>query len=372
MIPENIIKRIEIIINKDININNTIIFFDEIQISERAINSLKYFCEADINYRIICAGSLLGVKLHRFNSSFPVGKVRILSMYPMDFEEFLWACNEKKLSNEIRNCFKEKKLIMDVLHERALKYFLDYLFVGGMPQAVKNYIENDKNAMKFDRTIHTSIIMAYIADMRKYVNSPAEIVKINEIYESIPRQLAKENTKFKYNAVNPLANKRDYELPLDWLVASSLVYRACKTEKMQSPLKAYLDQSNFKIYLNDIGLLSSLSKTNLNDIQFENDNTFRGALTENYVAQALTALSKDLIYFKPTQTMEIDFVIADEMSNVIPIEVKSGTHIKSRSLSNYIIKHKPVYAIRISARNFGFTNNVFSVPLYAVFCLDKL
>ena len=366
LIPENIIKRIEIIINKDIDISNTIIFFDEIQISEKAINSLKYFCESEQNYRIICAGSLLGVKLHRFKSSFPVGKVRILNMYPMDFEEFLWACNERKLSDEIKNCYNQKMQMMDPLHEKALKYYLDYLYVGGMPQAVKNYVENEKDVIKFEREIHTSIITAYIADMRKYTISAAETIKINQIFESIPRQLAKENTKFKYNIVNPMANKRDYELPLDWLIASGLIYKSSKVEKMQSPLRAFLDQSNFKIYMNDVGLLSTLSGTNIQDIQFGDDNTFKGALTENYIAQMFMSKKYDLIYFKPTQTMKIDFAITDNEGNVIPVEVKSGTHIKSRSLTNYISKYKPKYAIRISARNFGFNNNINSIPLYAV------
>lgn len=370
LIPEEIIKKIEVIINKEIDVKNTIIFFDEIQISERAITSLKYFCESDKNYRIICAGSLLGVKLHRFKSSFPVGKVRILNMYPMDFEEFLWAIGEEKLSKEIQNCYNEKKQLLDILHERALQYYTDYLYIGGMPQAVLNYIKSDKNPLKFEREIHNSIITAYIADMRKYTNSAAETVKINAIYESIPRQLAKENTKFKYNIVNPMANKRDYELPLDWLIASSMIYKAVKAEKTQSPLRAFIDQSNFKIYLNDVGLLSTLAKTSYQDLQLSEDKTFRGALTENYIAQTLISNNQDLVYFKPSQTMEIDFLLNEE-GEIIPIEVKSGIHIKSRSLSNYLIKYKTKYAIRISARNFGFNNNIYSVPLYAAFCIGK-
>ena len=368
--PEDIIKKIEIIINKEIDAENTVIFFDEIQISERAITSLKYFCESDKNYRIICAGSLLGVKLHRFKSSFPVGKVRILNMYPMDFEEFLWAIDEEKLAMEIQKCYKEKTQILEILHDRALQYYTDYLYIGGMPQAVLNYIKNDKNPLKFEREIHDSIITSYIADMRKYTNSAAETVKINAIYESIPRQLAKENTKFKYNIVNPMANKRDYELPLDWLIASSMIYRAVKVEKTQSPLRAFIDQSNFKIYLNDVGLLSTLAKASYQELQLSEDKTFRRALTENYVAQTLISNNCDLIYFKPTQTMEIDFLLNEE-GEIIPIEVKSGLHVKSRSLSNYIIKYKPKYAIRISARNFGFNNGVYYVPLYAAFCIGK-
>lgn len=366
--PKEIIHQIEILIGEKIDIEKTVIFFDEIQICERAITSLKYFCEAKENYRIITAGSLLGVKLHRFESSFPVGKVRILNMYPMDFEEFLWAIGEEELSKEIRNCYTNRKPMADILHEKAIRYYQDYLYVGGMPQAVLNYIEHEKNSLLIERVIHNSIITAYIADMRKYTTSGAETIKINEIYDSIPKQLAKENTKFKYNIVKPTANKRDYELPLDWLVASSLIYKANKLERPETPLLIFIDNTNFKIYLNDVGLLSTLANVSYQDLQLNQNSIFKGALTENYVAQELKAKQIDLIYYKPTQTMEIDFIISKE-SQVIPIEIKAGEHIKSRSMSNYILKYKPPYAIRISARNFGFSNNIYSIPLYAVFCI---
>ncbi len=368
LVPKEIMSQIEVLIGEKIEIEKTVIFFDEIQICEKAITSLKYFCEAKENYRIITAGSLLGVKLHRFETSFPVGKVRILNMYPMDFEEFLWAIGEITLAEEIRKCFNQKKPMADILHDKAKQYYIDYLYVGGMPQAILNYIEHDKNCMLLERVIHNSIITAYIADMRKYTTSGAETIKINEIYDSIPRQLAKENTKFKYNLVKSTANRRDYELPLDWLVASSLVYKANKLERPETPLRVFVDATNFKVYLNDVGLLATLANVSYQDIQLNENNLFKGALTENYVAQELKSKQIDLLYYKPTQTMEIDFMIAEE-NQVIPIEVKAGEHIKSRSMSNYIMKYKPAYAIRISARNFGFSNQIYAIPLYAVFCL---
>ena len=238
MEPKEIIKYIEATIGRAIDITNTIIFLDEIQISEKAITSLKYFCEAEENYKIICAGSLLGVKINRFNSSFPVGKVRILNMYPMDFEEFLWAIKEQSLAQIIKECYNQKEAMIDILHNKAIKYYQDYLLIGGMPQAILNYIKNNKDVMKFDRVIHQSIIMSYISDMRKYTMSAAETIKINEIYETIPRQLAKDNTKFKYNIIKQNANKRDYELPLDWLLSAGLIYKAIKVDKNKSPLKA--------------------------------------------------------------------------------------------------------------------------------------
>lgn len=368
MEPKEIIKYIEATIGKSINIEKDILFFDEIQVSEKAITSLKYFCEAKEKYKIICAGSLLGVKINRFETSFPVGKVRILEMYPMDFEEFLWAIGEEKLTEIIKESFIKKEPMIEILHNKAIKYYQDYLLVGGMPQAILNYIKNDKNVMKFDKEIHNSIIMSYIADMRKYTISAAETIKINEIYESIPRQLAKENAKFKYNLIKQTANKRDYELPLDWLLSAGLVYKAIKVEKTQSPLKAYIEQSSFKIYLSDVGLLSTLSDVNYSDILISEDNIFKGAITENYIAQILKTNGRDLYYFKPNQNMEIDFVMNID-NKIIPIEVKSGTHVKSRSLNNYIEKYNAEYGIRISNRNFGISNNIVSIPLYAAYLL---
>lgn len=366
--PKEIIKYIETIIGQSIDIESTVIFLDEIQVSERAITSLKYFCEAKENYKIVCAGSLLGVKINRFSSSFPVGKVRILEMFPMNFEEFLWGIGEERLVNVIKECFEKKEPMIDILHNKALKYYQDYLLIGGMPRAVLNYIENDKDIMKFDKIIHESIITAYIADMRKYTMSAAETIKINEIYESIPRQLAKENTKFKYNIIKQTANKRDYELPLDWLLSAGLIYKSIKLDKVQSPLKAYEEPSHFKIYLSDVGLLSTLSNVNYKDILLSEDNIFKGALTENYIAQTLMSNKKNLYYFKPTQNMEIDFIakIEDEL---VPIEVKSGTHVKATSLKAYMEKHSSKFNIRISYKNFGINNGIFSVPLYAAFCI---
>lgn len=366
--PKEIIRYIEALEGHSIDIENTIIFFDEIQVSERAITSLKYFCEAQEKYKIICAGSLLGVKINRFSSSFPVGKVRILEMSPMDFEEFLWGIGEERLADVIEECYAKKEAMVEILHNKAIKYYQDYLIIGGMPQAVLNYIKNDKDVMKFDKVIHESIILAYISDMRKYTMSAAETIKINEIYETIPKQLAKDNTKFKYNIIKQNANKRDYELPLDWLLSSGLVYKATKVIRTDSPLKAYIEQSNFKIYLNDVGLLSTLSGINYSDILLEEDNIFKGALTENYIAQTLHSNGLELYYYKPTQTMEIDFVI-NTKEGIIPIEVKSGTHIKSKSLISYLEKNKNVKGIRISGRNFGINNKIISVPLYAAYLI---
>lgn len=368
--PKEIIRYIEATIGKPIDIENTIIFFDEIQVSERAITSLKYFCEAEENYKIVCAGSLLGVKINRFNSSFPVGKVRILEMYPMDFEEFLLAIGEDALLDIINKCYEKNEAMVEILHNKAIKCYQDYLIIGGMPQAVLNYIKNDKDVIRFDKVIHESIITAYIADMRKYTMSAAETIKMNDIYNSIPRQLSKDNTKFKYNIIKQTANKRDYELPLDWLLSAGLIYKSTKIDKTQTPLKAYLEQSHFKIYLNDVGLLSTLAGVSYKDILLSENNIFKGALTENYIAQTLKANEVPLYYFKPSQNMEIDFVIS-QGNAVIPIEVKSGSHVKATSLKAYLEKYKAEYGIRISSKNFGMNNKILSIPLYAAYLIGK-
>ena len=366
--PEEIIKYIEINYSKNIDIENTIIFFDEIQVSERAITSLKYFCESERPYKIVCAGSLLGVKLNRFKSSFPVGKVIIENMYPLDFEEFLLAKGREKLIEEIKNCFNKKVKILDSIHEIAINEYKEYLCIGGMPKAVLNYLENDCKVVSFDRSIHENIINAYIADMRKYVYTAEESIKIQNIYETMPIQLGKDNRKFKYSVMEKGATRKNYELPLDWLVASNMLIKCTKVNFIQVPLKAYQDIESFKMYISDVGLLNYLAKVKFSDIILESEFMFKGAITENYVAQALISKKYDLYYWRSKSEAEVDFVL-DKEDGIIPIEVKASTTTKSKSLNEYIQKFNPNYAIRVSAKNFGFYNNIFSVPLYAVFLI---
>ncbi len=368
--PEDIIKNIEIELGKNIDPKNTVIFFDEVQLCSKAITSLKYFCESDTNYRIICAGSLLGVKLKRFDGSFPVGKVRIVNMYPMDFEEFLVAVGEELLSKEIQRCFDEKKPMLDIFHQKALKYYTDYLYVGGMPAAVNSYIQNNNDVMKLDRVIHKSIISSYIADMTKHTMNSSETLKINAVYESIPKQLAKENAKFKYSLVTVYANKRDFELPIDWLISSSIVYKAINLKRPMAPLKVYEEDSNFKIYLSDVGLLNTMMSTDYKEIMQSENNIIKGGITENYVAMQFKSKDIDLNYYKPNQYFEIDFILKID-GDIIPVEVKSGTNTKGFSLDRYIKEYSPKYGIRISAKNFGYVNDIFSIPLYSVFCVNK-
>ncbi len=365
--PKTILTNIGIILGKKINTNTTIVI-DEIQQSERALTSLKYFCEAEENYRIIVAGSLLGVKINRFETSFPVGKVYIKRMYPMDFEEFLLACDEHDLVECIKNSYANMSFVPEAIHNKALGLYHDYLIVGGMPQVVMNYVANDKDIMLFNRDYLEFLRLAYLADMSKYVINATETVKISAVYESIPRQLARDNPKFKYKEIKETAVKRDYYGPIDWLASSGMVYKINKLEIPNTPIKSYANQDSFKLYMSDVGILCKMCGIYPNDLSVSNNNIYKGAVIENYVFEQLISKHSDLFYYKPSDSMEIDIVTNIE-GNVVPIEIKSGRHKRSTSLKNYIAKHSPEYSIRISENNFGMIDNLKSVPLYAVFCI---
>ncbi len=233
-------KRMKIYLDKDIDLKNTIIFFDEVQESEEIISSLKYFNESSEPYKIICAGSLLGVKLKRMKKAFPVGKVKIINMYPMDFEEFLLANGNEELINEIKKCYTNLEPMSDVLHRKALELYKLYLCVGGMPEAVKNLVTNNKDILKFDSTIISDIIEAYLNDMTKYVENKAETVKIENIYKSVPAQLGNMSNKFQYGKIDSNARKRDYESSLNWLLSSTMVQKSNLLGKVEiPPLRVY-------------------------------------------------------------------------------------------------------------------------------------
>ena len=220
--PDTIIEKIEIIKNVVINPEDTVLFFDEIQVSERAITSLKYFCESDKPYKIVCAGSLLGVKINRFKSSFPVGKVTIKYLYPMDFEEYLIALKEEKLIDVIRKHYKTNEALMNPIHEKALDLYKKYLVLGGMPAMINNFITSNYNIAHVNFEIQEQIITSYLADMNKYTEN-SESIKNSQIYNSIPKELARENNTFKYSIVDKKARKIRYESSLDWLLASNMI-----------------------------------------------------------------------------------------------------------------------------------------------------
>lgn len=364
--PTHIIENMEIMLNTKIDIDNTIFFFDEIQVSERAISSLKYFCESDKDFKIVCAGSLLGVKINRFKSSFPVGKVVIKYLYPMDFEEFLIACNEQILIDEIKKHYESNKAFTNPVHEKALDLYKKYLVIGGMPTMIQDFIENDYSIASINFEKQEFIITSYLADMNKYTEN-SEAIRNSKIYKAIPKELARENNTFKFSLVDKDARRIRYESSLDWLIASNMILKCDLTENNISPLSAYASNEKFKIYLSDVGLLRALSNIDYSEILLDKNNMFKGALTENYVACELYPKFKELYYYN-FDKYEIDFLVKID-GEIIPIEVKTGIRISSKSLNEYVAKYNPKYCIRISSKNFGFENNIKSVPLYATFCI---
>ena len=363
------VRKMELYLGRTIK-ENTVIFFDEIQESENLIAALKYFCESDFPYKIICAGSLLGVKLKRFNKSFPVGKVIIKYMYPLNFEEFLMAIDYSQAIEEIRKCFNNNEKMSNPIHEKLLNYYRIFLATGGMPVAVNNIIENKLNILEFDNNLLQSIIDAYLADMKKYTLNYYESVKIEKIYRNIPSQLAKENKKFQFSKIEQYARRRDYESSLDWLIASKLVIPCYFVNKFETPLKGFMDEEKFKLYLSDSGILTQLLEIPRNKILLNEKFQYKGVITGNYVANELRINGINLYYWAKNQVAEIDFLI-DTSKGVIPIEVKANENKKSKSLNYFMKENKINFAIRISANNFGFENNIKSVHLYAVFCIKK-
>ena len=361
-------KRMKIYLDKDINLQNTIIFFDEIQESEELISSLKYFNESEEPFKIICAGSLLGVKLKRLHSSFPVGKVKMLNMYPMDFEEFLIANGNQGLMDEIKNCYNHITPMDSVLHNKALELCKLYLCVGGMPEAIKNLLENNKDILKFDKSIIEDIYQSYLNDMNKYVDNKFEASKIESIYKSIPSQLGNQSNKFQYGKISSNARKRNYETALNWLLSSTMVHKCPILNKVEIPPLGFIIEDHFKLYLSDVGILLNMLQVKYNDIILDNLLQYKGIIAENYVATQLIANQNPLIYWESGNKAEVDFILYNN-DGIIPIEVKANDNVVSRSLNVYMKRYNPKYAIRISSKNFGYKNNIKSIPLYAVFCI---
>ena len=361
--------RMKIYLDKDIDLENTIIFFDEVQESEEIISALKYFNESEEPFKIICAGSLLGVKLKRMHSSFPVGKVKMLNMYPMDFEEFLIANGSKSLVDEIKKCYIESTPMDSVLHEKALNLYRLYICVGGMPEAVKNLIANEKDILKFDKTIIEDIYQSYLNDMNKYVSNKFEASKIETIYKSIPSQLGNMSNKFQYGKISSNARKRDYETALNWLLSSTMIHKCSILKNPEIPPLGFIIDDHFKLYLSDIGILVNMLQVKYNDIILDNLLQYKGIIAENYVATQLVAKNIPLMYWESGNQAEIDFILYNN-DGIIPIEVKANDNVGSQSLNVYIKRYQPKYAIRISTKNFGFSNNIKSIPLYATFCID--
>ena len=365
--PLRIIQYLETASGQRIIPEETLLVLDEIQSCPRALTALKTFCEEAPQYYIVCAGNLLGVAVNRDNYSFSVGKVNEIQLFPMDFEEFLNALNEDLLMSEIRAHFASDLKMPEILHNKALDYYKQYLIVGGMPAVVNEFVHTQ--SLLTAAEIQGRIQNEYISDMAKYASATTS-VKIRACYNSVPVQLAKENKKFQYKIVQRGGTATIFGESIEWLNFAGVVLKCQKVEHGYMPVAVYADLSDFKLYMSDVGLLTAKSgmaqQTILSSV--EEDNGFLGALSENYVAQALKANGHSLFYWKNDNTAELDFVLQID-GEVVPVEVKKGSRTKSVSMNMFLKKYNCPYAIRISKKNFGFENNIKSVPFYAVFCL---
>ena len=356
-------------LNINPNLENTIIFFDEIQESEELISALKWYCESEKPFKVICAGSLLGVKLKRFHSSFPVGKVELLHMYPMDFEEFLLTQNSGDyLTKYIKECYEQNKPMDNVMHEKLKDLYRKYLCVGGLPEVVSEFSTNDMDILQINRKTIEDIILSYINDMNKYVDNKFEAAKNEAIYKSIPVQIGNKSNKFQYTKSEKNARKRDYESSLEWLLSSNMIYKCNLLNSINIPPEAFKNEDVFKIYMGDIGILNTMLKINTNEIYLDKPFIYKGDIAENYVANQLIFNNVALYYWATASNSEIDFIIYNE-DGIIPIEVKASDNTQSKSLNAYVKKYNPKYSIRVSGKNFGFENGIKSVPLYATYLI---
>lgn len=365
--PEYIISSIEAYLRASIAPGRTLLILDEIQLCERALTSLKYFCEDAPQYAVAGAGSLLGVKL-REKGSFPVGKVDTMLMHPLSFEEYLWACGDEKMSALIANCVQTMDRFP--LHEEALARYRQYLLVGGMPEVVASFVDNASTgameAYEKVRDRQLEIDQAYIADIAKH--APSNLVpRILDVWRSIPSQLAKENSKFQYKVVRNGGRASMFEEPVAWLIAAAVVTRCTRVSEPVAPLGSFEDVESFKLYRADTGLIAASLQALPADVLPQNGkaSAFRGALAESYVMQQLTSADIHPYYWGTPSKQEVDFVARSRKGDVVPIEVKSGGNVRSNSLEAYREKYRPPYVVRFSAKNFGEEKFVRSLPLYA-------
>jgi uncharacterized protein len=357
---ERIIAVIEIEVKQKIDPKNTLLIFDEIQESEKGLTALKYFYEQAPEYHIIAAGSLLGVSTQK-NNSFPVGKVDFMSLFPMSFMEFLENIGEGQLANQLQN--KDWELIA-IFHEKLVEILRLYYFIGGMPEAVLNYIEN-KN-LDTVRSIQQKILMGYENDFAKH--APNEIVpRIRLVWNALISQLAKENRKFIYGQIKKGGRAKDFETAISWLVDAGLVLKVNRIEKPTLPLNAYADFDAFKLFFLDIGLLNATADLDPRILLEKNNilTEFKGALTEQFVCQQLKT-KKELYYWTASNaTAEIDFVLQFQ-NEIIPIEVKAEENLKSKSLKVYVEKYEPKTAIRTSMSKYRQEDWLTNIPLYGI------
>lgn len=365
--PDYLIPILSHIAGQTIIKEKTLIIFDEVQLCERALTSLKYFCEEAPEYHIIVAGSLLGVAVNREKFSFPVGKVDMKTLYPMDLEEFMIALGEDVLVDKIKDCFASDTPMPSALHDAAINIYRQYLVVGGMPECVMQYANTKDHILV--RHTQSNILASYLNDMSKY-NNLNEIKKTRLVYDNITVQLSKKNTRFQYKLVKKGGRASEFENAIEWLVLSGIVSQIYKVEQVNKPLENYRDIDSFKIYVSDLGLLCAKKELIPNDVLYMVDelNDFKGGMVENYVNSQLIINGYTTYYWESTRGAEVDFIIQRE-GKIIPIEVKSADNTRAKSLNIYMEAYRPDYAIKLSTKNFGFEDNKKTIPLYAAFCI---
>jgi len=375
--PSDIITGIEGNLGVKITPGETLLFFDEVQACPHAIAALRYFYEQAPEYHIIAAGSLLGVYLSKVTDhdvSYPVGRVDTLRLEPMDFEEFLWACGREEATTLLHRSPADP-----ILDLQLADFLRQYQIVGGMPEAVKSWLEFHD----YERVdeIHSKILADYRNDFIKYTDKTTA-TRLSEIFDSLPEQFAKEGDKFHYGLIKPGARGREYENAIAWLVNAGIVRRVFRTERGDKyPLSAYRMLDSFKLYFLDIGLFRRLAWISPQVILEKNAifNEYNGVFAEQFVLQNLSVLQLDTSFIAPTicywagDRAEVDFVVQDTPSpRIVPIEVKSGENVQAKSLRSFRDKYQPALAVRISLLGYDYNNGLLNLPMYKIFTLPDL
>lgn len=366
--PSSIISTLEAMLDIDIAAEETLLFFDEVQACDEALTSLKYFCTDASEYDVVAAGSLLGVHVAR-DASYPVGYVDMLVMTPMDFEEYCWALGKNKAFDLVRTSFSN--LAECPIHDQMMQLYRNYLLVGGMPEVVAAHVAGTR--LEGLREKQDEISVAYLADMAKYATA-ADTAKIVACWESIPEQLAKESgsTKFVWRVVESGAKAERYQTAVDWLVAAGLVNKCTQVSAGIAPLRSFENTAAFKLYALDTGILTSQYRAVPGDFELKDHRSarFRGGVAENYVMQQLAAAQAAAYYWGTQSTYEVDFVVRIE-DDIIPVEVKSGERVNAKSARRFAEKYGSPYIVHMSGKNFGQTDMVKSIPLYAASLLSE-
>lgn len=360
---KRIVFELSLYFGKTIEPGNTLVVLDELQECGRAITAMKYFCENAPEYHIVCAGSRLGIALQK-QLSFPVGKVDFLTLYPMSFSEFLRAADSEQLADFVEN-FKKGDKLPQVIGEKLATFLRQYYITGGMPEVVKVWC--DTRSIEQAENVQQAIINSYELDFAKH--APAkDFPKLTAIWRSIPQQLAKENTKFIFSHVKKGWRSKDLEDALEWLIGAGLVYKVCKIEKPFIPLSSYADDTSFKLYMADVGILRKLSKLPYEVVLDATPSyrEFKGSMTENYIlCELLKSVDDTAYYWSSGNTAEVDFIIQSG-AEIVPIEVKSEKNVKARSLAEYRKKYEPKYSVKTSMKIDTTGEDVLNIPLYLI------